>query len=361
MPIPPTHPAKTHGASRDRQRRLLTALMDAGEVGLTRTQMRRLFDGQVRAVERALKALQAGGALITSGFPPDGSREKRFILAVPPEDEACPTPEGILAHHVADETLRRTGGEAWGELNPSKPLAVEPGLGPKAAQKLARVLQGTAVRGTTTSCTGLKEAILPVLVRALAEPILPRLEVAYRAPGREADRMHHVVPHVIVQDAFAGAPYLVGWDVAHHRVAIYRLSRMTSVRPVGHAGLSDDARKALAQTAQNLIGAWATADEPMRVKVRVLDARWARHFQETTPDLPSVQVEKDPRHPEVVVVTFSAAAPEGATRWILQMGGAAEVLEPPEIREAVIRELSRAARRYRKAMAPSAHSQVARR
>lgn len=138
MPRLPTLRSTPAGISQDRQRRLLSALVDAGEVGLTRIQMGKLFGGQTRAVERALKALQTKGATIAAAYPPDGSRQKRFVLTSPPKDQTWPTPEGCLAQRVAEDTLRRSGGGAWVGLDLPNILTSDSGLGPKAAQLLAR-------------------------------------------------------------------------------------------------------------------------------------------------------------------------------------------------------------------------------
>lgn len=349
------------GVSQDRQKRLLTALLDAGEAGLSRAQMAKLFGGQVRAVERSIAALQTNGATIETAFPADGTREKRFVLVRPPDDMALSTPEACLALRVAEESLRRSGGDNWLDLRPSKAPAHDSELGPKASQRLARATERVVVRGTSLSSAGLDAAILLALTKAMSEPFPPRLELAYRAAGQQTDRIHQVVAHAVLQDAFAGGPYLIAWDTAHQRPAIYRVSRMAAVRTVGHGGLSEAARKALAQTAQHLVGAWGAAEEPMRVRVHVTDARWAQHFLDATPDLPEVAVEPDPENPDSVVVTFLATALEGATRWILQLGSAAEVLEPPMVREAVLQDLERAAQRYRKPAVPSTQVRSARR
>lgn len=348
MPCPPSLRPEPLGISQNRQRNLLTALADAGETGLTRIQMAKLFAGQLRAVERALHALQANGALITSAFPPDGSREKRFVLTRPPTGDPWPLPvEAHLTLRVAEESMRRTGGAGWMNLHPLHTLASDQGLGPKAAQRLARAMERTAVRGTASRSDGLSDAVLSALVQALSEPIAPRMELTYRAAGCTADRIHEIIPHAVIQDAVAGGPYLIAWATAQQRPTIYRVSRMLTARRVGHGGLSDDVRKVLARLTQHQVGAWATAGEPMRIRVRVTGARWAQHFLNSTPDLPEVAVEPDPDQPEGVIVTFMATALEGATRWILQLGSAAVVLEPPMVREAVLQELERAAQRYR--------------
>ncbi|MBS0174482.1 MAG: WYL domain-containing protein [Nitrospira sp.] len=345
------------GVSQDRQRRLLAALMDAGEAGLCRPQMAKLFGGQTRAVERALNALQMSGATISACYPSDGSRQKRFVLTRPPTGDPWPLPmEAHLTLRVAEESLRRIGGAGWMNLHPLRTLGSDQGLGPKAAQRFARAIERTAVRGTASHSDGLSDAVLSALMQALSEPNAPRMELTYRAAGRIADRIHEIIPHAVLQDAVAGGPYLIAWATAQQRPVIYRVSRMLAARRVGQGGLSDDARKVLARITQHQVGAWATADEPMRIRVRVTGARWAQHFLNSTPDLPEVAVEPDPDHPEGVIVTFLATAPEGAVRWILQMGGAAEVLEPPSIREAVAQELERATQRYRAPTAPSAQA-----
>ena len=238
-------------------------------------------------------------------------------------------------------------------LHPSSTLAIDQGLGPKAAQRLARATERTAIRGTTFHSDELNESVLPALVQALSEPNAPRMELSYRAAGRVADRIHEIIPGALIHDAVAGGSYLIAWATAQQRPTIFKVSRMLAVRRVGQGGLSGDARKVLARITQHQVGAWATADEPMRIRVRVTGARWVQHFLDATPDLPEVAVESDPDHPEGVIVTFLATAPEGAVRWILQLGSVAEVLEPPSIREAVAQELERATQRYRAPTAPS--------
>lgn len=342
------------GVSQDRQKRLLTALLDAGEAGLSRAQMAKLFGGQVRAVERSIVALQTNGAMIEAAFPADGTREKRYVLVQPPDGMAMPTPEACLALRVAEEALRRSGGDGWLELRPSKAPAPDSGLGPKGTQKLARSLERTTVRGTTSPIAEPKKSVLATLVRILAEPFPPRVELAYHALAHDADRIHEVVPHTLVQDAIAGGPYLIAWHMDRQRVMVFRVSRITSIRMIGPVGLPSSARDSLIRAVQLQVGAWTNGEDMHRIRVRITEPRWAIHFLNAVPDLPDASVEPDPEVAHGAIVSFSSAVPEGAVRWVLQMGGGAEVLEPPAIREAVIQELDRAAKRYQMPSARSA-------
>lgn len=341
--------------SRERQMAILKALQDAGEQGLTKDELGKAVGGSThgsgaaKAVERALQALRDAGAVILEDQDHKGDRKrKRFVLDRPPKWQVALTREARLALAVAELAMDQTGAELWVEHLRALEKVFKEAMGPAGGEAVRQCLARIQVRGTAGRGRQARQDVFRALVKVLSESQPKGLDLQYRHSGEAEATAVAVIPHALSFDAFAGGTYLLGWDLKQNRPWNFRVSRIESLKVNGQRALSADSREALKRAGDFQIGAWPHPDEPFLVRVRIRGAQWVRHFLETAPDLPEVQVHPKPSadHPTSVEVTFMANGVEGPDRWILQLGCAAEVLEPDFLRQAVAAKLAKALKAY---------------
>jgi proteasome accessory factor B len=158
-------------------------------------------------------------------------------------------------------------------------------------------------------------------------------------PGKAA-RQTRVRPFALEPSAHTRALYLIGYDEARRARRTFKVERIldASLTPETFEGRTSD-------IARDLLAAWdVVSDEPsVRVVVRfatdvaarVAETRWH----------PSQDVDLAPDGTLTWTATVSGVLE--VRSWILGWGGAAEVLEPVELRAWVADELARGAARYR--------------
>jgi proteasome accessory factor B len=158
-------------------------------------------------------------------------------------------------------------------------------------------------------------------------------------PGKAA-RQTRVRPFALEPSAHTRALYLIGYDEGRRARRTFKVERIldASLTPETFEGRTSD-------IARDLLAAWdVVSDEPsVRVVVRfatdvaarVAETRWH----------PSQDVDLAPDGTLTWTATVSGVLE--VRSWILGWGGAAEVLEPDELRAWVADELARGAARYR--------------
>ncbi|MEW8978957.1 MAG: WYL domain-containing protein [Symbiobacterium sp.] len=154
-----------------------------------------------------------------------------------------------------------------------------------------------------------------------------RLRILYQALSAEEPTERVVRPYGL---AFRGtALYLIGYCELRQEIRIFRANRILEAQVLS----STFERPADFDLEEYLRDVWGIEFGPL-MHVRVwFDRRVARLVQETVWH-PSQQVEKQPDGS--VIVRMETRGTGELARWLAGFGGSAQVLEPPQLREAVL-------------------------
>jgi predicted DNA-binding transcriptional regulator YafY len=324
----------------DRLREALEQIREAGAEGISREKLRLKLGGvSLRTVDRAVGLLEDQGAML--------ERERRgnpavihFVLKKGPAWDEHISTEMRLALRLAGLSLAQSGTLMWQER----------------LDALENLAHQRMSNGERRLFDNLKEAVKvqggvddPVEVPDILEPILKALderkeiEVEYQAAAAREPGILRVVPFALTHDLFSGGTFLLVWDPGRTLPLHLRLSRIGAVKVTPRRGSFPV--DLMTRTAQYQIGGWTSAEAPFRVKVRIQGAHWIQSFKEAPPALPDFEADAA-EDGTTVNVTFQATHANGATRWLLQFGAAAEVLEPGFLREELRAQFRKALAHY---------------
>lgn len=333
---------RTEGlVDKERLRATLQLIRNAGERGITKTQLsKKLGDVSSRTVDRAIMLLEAQGARIDK--PRRGAPAViHFTLAKGPTWDEHVSADTRLALRLAALSLSQGGTALWQDkLEALERLASER-MSNKDREVFQQLSSAVKIQGGVDDPIESQDALEPIL-KALQGP--KGLEVDYQAPGARKPARHEVVPYALTHDLFSGGTFLLAWEPSKKRAIHLRLSRIAKAKPLRAASIPDPSLLERAATYQ--IGGWTTTEEPFVVKVRVDGEPWVLALKEAPPVLPdfSCTPAKDGAS---ATVSFKANHANGALRWVLQFGEAAEVLEPKALRQEMKQRLQAAAKRYK--------------
>lgn len=219
-------------------------------------------------------------------------------------------------------------------------VARRPGRGPNAGVADARLEERFLYLPFAPKDYGAKTEELDDVFQAVAD--LRPLTFRYRRPkdGREERIVIHPYAMVLYKDAI----YCVGKHVAKDDIRTFLLDRMrdTECAITERFELPDNFR--IEDYFQGQFGIW-TGGELQRVVIE-FDPR-VREYVETRRIHPSQQI--DVRADGRVRLTMTIGDLTEVTTWVLGFGETATVLEPPQLRERVTKELENALARYRAA------------
>jgi len=326
----------------ERLRKTLALLREAGPRGITKAQFAKKLGGvSTRTVDRALGLLEEQGARL------ERSREGRpavlhfRILKGPTWDEHV-TGDARMALRLAALTLAQSGTLLWQDK-----LEMLEGLASAHMSTRDRALfealsKAVRVQGGVEDPIEGPDVLEPIL-RALQEE--RELEVDYQSAGAKRATPHRVVPYALTHDLYSGGAFLLVWDPKRHKPIHLRLNRIGRVK-VGVKALVPDPAL-MERTAHFQIGGWTSEEAPFEVVLRIEGAHWVQAFKEAPPALPefSGRIAKDGQSMEA---RFKATHSYGASRWILQLGEAAEVLEPAWLRKEITERIEKALRAYKR-------------
>lgn len=306
------------GSSRALQRRfqLLTVLMGGGRPRAD--DLARRFGVTRRSIYRDLEFLEQNGVPVVR----DGGR-----YAVLETFKVRPIqfqPDEVLALMAALDFGRRkrpVGGaaarSAWEKL-----LAVLPAQQQELASGLGRTLVVDPIQAYSLPPSPDVEAAC----RAAVEGPHP-LRILYQALHAEAPVERVVRPYGM---AYRGtALYLIGFCELRQEVRIFRANRILEAQVLS----TTFDRPADFDLEQYLSGVWGIEFGPlMRVRIR-FDREVARLVRETVWH-PSQRLEEEAGGS--VILRMEARGMGELARWLAGFGGRAEVLEPAELRQAVL-------------------------
>jgi predicted DNA-binding transcriptional regulator YafY len=165
-----------------------------------------------------------------------------------------------------------------------------------------------------------------------------RARIEYRAASRGGKHNLLLVEPLLVSVA-SGDPYLLAYCVERDAERTYKLARITRLELTKDAATHAPAQPP-ARAFEHSVKVWS--GKPSVVKVR-LDPEVAWLASEY-PLVKRQRLEALPEGGVTVVANVSGIVE--AMRWVLSWGGAAEALEPPELREATRMELVQAIGKY---------------
>jgi len=324
----------------ERLRETLTLLREAGSEGISREKLRVKLGGvSLRTVDRAIGLLEAQSARLERlrrGSPP----VMFFVLKKGPTWDEHVSSEARLALRVAGLSLAQSGTLLWQEQLEALEAFASKRMSSRDRRLFDRLKEAIHVQG------GVED---PVESPDILEPILKaldgrkELEVEYQSAAAKAPSIHTVVPFALTHDLFSGGTFLLVWEAQRHLPLHLRLNRIASARVTARVGGFPE--EVMARAARYQIGGWTSGEEPFSVVARIKGAHWIQAFREAPPALPEFRADATEDGLAVRVV-FKATHDYGATRWLLQFGAAAEVLEPARLRREVLAQLRLAAAQY---------------
>jgi predicted DNA-binding transcriptional regulator YafY len=326
----------------ERLRRALGLLRDAGPKGITKVQLSRKLGGvSTRTVDRALGLLEEQGARI------DRTREGRpavlhFRLAKGPAWDEHVTGDARLALRLATLTLAQSGTLLWQDKLETLESLASAHMSTKDRALFEALAKAVRVQGGVEDPIEGPEVLEPIL-RALQEE--RELHLEYQAAGARTATPHHVLPYALTHDLYSGGAFLLAWDPRRQKPIHLRLNRIGRVKVGTKAVIPDP--PLMERAARFQIGGWTSEEPPFEVVVRIEGAHWVQSLKEAPPALPefSSRIAKDGQSTEA---RFQATHANGVSRWILQFGEAAQVLEPAWLRKEIAERLEKAVKAYKR-------------
>ncbi len=334
-----------HLVKPERLQVVLEAIRDAGKRGITKASLARKLGGvAMRTVDRAVQLLEEQGARFGK------ARAGRpaliyFTFEKAPDWDSRITPHARMALEVALMALEGTATELWYDQLEGLRTLADSHLSTRD-RDLFRALQAhVCVRGGADDQQALDTKMLTQVLLALGHPEGPReLELTYNAASTGRTSARTVVPFTLTHDVFSGGAFLLAWDPAKQEPRHFRLARIEEAKALTRRGLIPD--KIPMEQARDLqIGGWFSPAAPFRVSLRVGGSNWPQALQDAPPALPGVTVRKEKGG--TVLLSFQATELSGPTRFILQFGADAEVIEPKALRDHLAKALKAMTAYYR--------------
>ena len=334
-----------HLVKPERLQVVLEAIRDAGERGITKEGLIRKLGGVAsRTVDRAVQLLEEQGARFGK------AREGRpaiihFTLEKAPDWDSRITPHARMALEVALMALEGTATELWFDQLEGLRTLADSHLSTRDRDLFRALQEHVCVRGGADDQQALDTKMLTQVLLALGHTDGPReLELTYKAASTGRTSARTVVPFTLTHDVFSGGAFLLAWDPAKQEPRHFRLARIEEAKALTRRGLIPD-KHPLEQARELQIGGWFSLAKPMQIQVRVSGTNWPQALLDAPPALPGVAVRKEKGG--TVLLSFQATELSGPTRFVLQFGADAEVIEPKALRTHLAATLKAMAAKYR--------------
>jgi predicted DNA-binding transcriptional regulator YafY len=326
----------------ERLRETLALLRDAGAKGITKLQLSKRLGGvSPRTVDRAIRLLEEQGARIDKerwGKP----AFIHFQLKKGPKWDEHVSGDARMALRLASLALSHSGTLLWQDKIEALEELASGHMSTRDRQIFEQLQKAVRVQGGVLD---------PVEVPDVLEPLLKalegrkELEVDYLSAGAKEPSTLKVIPYALTHDLYSGGAFLLVWDPKRGKPIHLRLGRINRAKALAKTAVLTDP-ELMELAARYQIGGWTSDELPFEVKVRIEGTHWVQAFKEAPPALPDFEtfLAQDGKSAEI---RFKANHTNGASRWILQFGECAEVLEPSWLRENIKARLEAAARNYR--------------
>lgn len=323
------------GRKRDRLARLLRVVSilyssGSGEAGVAVGEIARLTGMTTRTVYRDLRALEDElGVPVFQAARGHYGIDRKFFL--PPL--RLSVPEAIVLF-LASRLIAR-----WSDQYDAAVVSAFTKLADALPQPIARHVAATMLTVGSSDPNEPFSRSFSAVARGWAEGRVVEIDYDPGTAPRKRTRVH---PYFLEPDAALRSVYLIGHDETAGAMRTYKVERIRSATLTTDRYEIPDDFDPDAWLA-NSWGIWSSEGTPtvdIRVRFdasvahRVREAVW--HRSQRITELAGGGVEL-----AVTVAGIVEIQP-----WILSWGGAAEVLEPPELRDAVAESVRRAAGRY---------------
>lgn len=171
---------------------------------------------------------------------------------------------------------------------------------------------------------------------AVAAQRMLRLHYKGAKDARPKPRRVHPIQIQVVD----GTPYLIAWDEQAKAVRTFKAARITLAKKLREKCRVPSAALEPADPSARSVKVWS--NHPIDVRIRI--AKPAARFVTEWPLVPEQVLQDAPDG--AVDVCARVFGVDETMRWVLRWGGNACVLEPGELRERVVRELSGALEGY---------------
>lgn len=183
--------------------------------------------------------------------------------------------------------------------------------------------------------------ILETITRAWVERC--KLRLTYKALHARQPRQHVVYPYLIEPSLWSDGIYLIGHSETHHSLATFKVERIEQAeKSIQRFDLPEDFDEN--ELLRHAWGIWYGEAEPVTVKLRFRPGPASRRVAESVwhpNQKPLVMLADGGCLWEAAVAEWQEMLP-----WVRGWGADLEVLEPKEMREAVMAEVRKMARRY---------------
>ena len=317
--------------SAERLKAAVRAFHEAGEKGLTRHQLiEALGVLGVRAEHRARQALMAAGAAFEERRDPR-TREKIFVMTKGPKWDEAISKETRLALRLAAMTLGHGGNSLLERQLETLETITDKNLTARDRRIFENLRKNLRVSGGFSDQHESSQlSVLETILRALFAEIPRQLEITYRAADAPKSKTYLFAPYCLSQDLVSGGTYLLGLKVNEKQVRSLKLCRIEQIKVTNRpVVLLPALEEALRLAADHQFGGFSETIPPFEVVMRVEGAWWIQSMKEAHPDFPGFSMEEESK--DTALIRFQSNNCRGLVRWILQFGGDAEVLAPPEL------------------------------
>ncbi len=315
-----------------RQWRILKRL-EAHRFGLTAADLAEVEECPIRTIYRDLADLEEAGFPLVQEKRGKSSLWKLAFLKNGPQ---IPFEFSELYALLLSRSLMRLleGTEFFESIN-SVFEKVRSTLPPGVLEHLEQFESKVFVRQNRSQVASRFSAFLPIINKALDAS--ETLEMVYFTPGKNENTTRRLDPYRLwIQD---GVMYLIGFCHLRRDIRTFNLSRIRELKPTGQKFDEDEKFDIEAYLAG---GFRVMTGEIMDISVR-FDPD-VRHLAEERIWHDTQEIIEEPNGS--VLLRFRASGLVEIKSWLLAFGPRVEVLEPKELRDAVIEDLRKSFDRY---------------
>ena len=313
--------AHVTNASRTRRTARLIQAISARKHGITIRQLCAVTGGSRATIYRDIDLLKESGYALEVETV---SGEARYSISGSELAQRSLSPR----EHAATALARR---------------ALSPLAGTLPVQELERLLarsRNEPIENLRIDIKGAVAGAHPDHLHAISDAVAAQRMLRLHYRGAKDDRPKPRRVHPIQIQVVDGTPYLIAWDEQAKAVRTFKAARITLAKKLREKCRVPAAALAPADPNARSVKVWTS--HPIDVRVRI--AKLAARFVTEWPLVPDQLLQDAPDG--AVDVCARVYGVDETLRWVLRWGANACVLEPRELRERVVREMSEALAGY---------------